>query len=94
MVYTNNMKILTNPKVVYQKVTEEYEVEINGENYIVYYESDCNGSDITVYNQGERTHDEDILSRIQFMRDYTYESFVDIQEGQEFLEEDFKEWKN
>ena len=88
------MKILTTPEVVYRKVTEKYEVEINSENYVVYYEEDDCGFDITVYNQGLRIHDEDILDRIRFMRDYTHDSLGDLEEGQEFLEEDFKEWKN
>ena len=67
------MKIIKAPIIHYQRTVEFLVVEIDGEEFNVYYDSDNNGAEITVFERGEagqdlcEVADEEICNRVEYI---------------------------
>lgn len=65
------MKITSLPETVYQKITQQFSVEIDDIIYTVYHESDDKGAETFIYNDAESTHteilDENVHQRVDYI---------------------------
>ena len=92
------MKIIKAPIVTYRRTVEFLVVEINGEEFNVYYYSDDNGAETTIFERGKdgrdlcEVADEEICNRVDFIFDEVRQ-WKDLEDGEEIDEEEYQELK-